>query len=72
MLLIQPYDNTAHGGDKRTGLPVAMGRVDNQVRSLRKRLLLNSYQNKTRTGTYCGVRSDVKDCPLRPARGGLR
>jgi NTE family protein len=37
--------------------------IDNQVRSLRKRLLLNSYSENLRTGTYWGVRSDVADYP---------
>lgn len=40
------------------------GLIDNQVRSLRKRLLLNSYQDKTRAGTYWGVRSDIKEYHL--------
>jgi NTE family protein len=38
--------------------------IDNQVRSLRKRLLLTSYSDKTRTGTYWGVRSDTADYHL--------
>lgn len=35
--------------------------VDNQVRSLRKRALIDSYQRKDRTGCYWGIRSDFKD-----------
>ena len=38
--------------------------IDNQVRSLRKRLLLGSYTNKTRTGTYWGVGSHIADYHL--------
>jgi NTE family protein len=38
--------------------------IDNQVRSLRKRLLQNSYTDKSRTGTYWGVRSDIADYQL--------
>jgi NTE family protein len=34
--------------------------IDNQVRSLRKRLLIGSY-GKDRTGTYWGIRSDVAE-----------
>jgi hypothetical protein len=37
--------------------------IDNQVRSLRKRLLLSSYSEKLRTGTYWGVPSDIADYP---------
>ena len=40
------------------------GLIDNQVRSLRKRLLLSSYRDKTRAGTYWGVGSDIKDYHL--------
>jgi NTE family protein len=35
------------------------GLIDNQVRSLRKRLLMKSYEDKLRTGTYWGVRSNM-------------
>ncbi|TBY61026.1 patatin-like phospholipase family protein [Rhizobium leguminosarum bv. viciae] len=35
--------------------------VDNQVRSLRKRALIDSYQRKDRTGCYWGVRSNFND-----------
>jgi NTE family protein len=42
------------------------GIVDNQVRSLRKRQLIESYKNQTdeHDGTYWGVRSHIKDYPL--------
>jgi NTE family protein len=33
--------------------------IDNQVRSLRKRHLISSFNNKTRNGAYWGVRSDI-------------
>jgi NTE family protein len=33
--------------------------IDNQVRSLRKRHLISSFNNKTRKGAYWGVRSDI-------------
>ncbi len=35
--------------------------IDNQVRSLRKRLLLSSYTTGTRAGTYWSVRSNIAD-----------
>jgi NTE family protein len=35
--------------------------TDNQVRSLRKRLLLNSFTDNIRTGTYWSIRSDISD-----------
>jgi NTE family protein len=35
--------------------------IDNQVRSLRKRLLIQSYRQQDRLGTYWGVRSLVSD-----------
>ena len=38
--------------------------IDNQVRSLRKRLLLESYRDKQRNGTYWGIRSHVADYHL--------
>jgi len=38
--------------------------IDNQVRSLRKRLLIGSFQSKQRTGTYWGIRSHVADYQL--------
>lgn len=37
--------------------------IDNQVRSLRKRQVIGSYQNGERKGTYWGVRSDIADYP---------
>jgi NTE family protein len=38
--------------------------IDNQVRSLRKRLLLQSYRQKDRQGAYWGIRSNVSDYNL--------
>ena len=43
-----------------------MGLLDNQVRSLRKRILINAYRDKTgsdasRTGAYWGIASEFKD-----------
>jgi len=35
--------------------------VDNQVRSLRKRQIIEGYKNGGHTGTYWGIRSHVKD-----------
>lgn len=48
--------------------------IDNQVRSLRKRLLIESYRNKSREGAYWGVRTDIANykisdsLPCPPAR----
>ena len=38
--------------------------IDNQVRSLRKRLLIESYRQGERRGAYWGIRSDVADYHL--------
>ena len=38
--------------------------IDNQVRSLRKRLLIKSYIQKEREGTYWGIRTDINDYGL--------
>ena len=35
--------------------------IDNQVRSLRKRQLIGSFETKLRAGTYWSVRSDITD-----------
>jgi NTE family protein len=35
--------------------------VDNQVRSLRKRYLIESYRNESRSGTYWGIRTNIAD-----------
>jgi NTE family protein len=48
--------------------------IDNQVRSLRKRQLIDSYRSAPsdphyREGTYWGIRSDVSDYALTPAPG---
>jgi len=48
--------------------------IDNQVRSLRKRQLIDSYQlpaghEHYRTGAYWGIRSDVADYSLPPITG---
>jgi NTE family protein len=41
--------------------------IDNQVRSLRKRLLLGSFSNHDRQGTYWGIRSHIDDYHLADA-----
>lgn len=41
--------------------------VDNQVRSLRKRELIDSYQSGTRQGAYWGIRTDIADYQLSDA-----
>lgn len=38
--------------------------IDNQVRSLRKRQVIDSFQTKQRQGTYWGIRSDITDYDL--------
>jgi NTE family protein len=38
--------------------------IDNQVRSLRKRQVIESFVKKQRTGVYVGIRSHVADYPL--------
>lgn len=38
--------------------------VDNQVRSLRKRQLIEAFQKRERTGTYWGIRTHVADYQL--------
>ena len=53
--------------------PVSVGRacrgtsinelIDNQVRSLRKRQVIGSYNAGERKGTYWGIRSDIADYP---------
>jgi NTE family protein len=38
--------------------------IDNQVRSLRKRQLIDSFKNGTRKGTYWGIRTDIAEYGL--------
>lgn len=38
--------------------------IDNQVRSLRKRILVDAFEAKVRRGTYWGIRTDVADYPV--------
>ena len=38
--------------------------VDDQVRALRKRQLIDCYERKVRTGSYWGIRSDVANYEL--------
>jgi NTE family protein len=38
--------------------------IDNQVRSLRKRQLIDSFRSGTRTGTYWGIRTNIADYGL--------
>jgi len=46
----------------RHGLRVN-GIIDNQVRALRKRLLIQAYRDGIRKGTYWGIRSDISKFP---------
>lgn len=39
--------------------------IDNQVRSLRKRQLIDSYRNGIRKGSYWGIRTDIANYKLR-------
>lgn len=41
--------------------------IDNQVRSLRKRQVINSYISGVRKGTYWGIRTDIKNYELADA-----
>ena len=41
--------------------------VDNQVRSLRKRLLIAAYRDQSRKGAYWGIRTDIRDYQLADA-----
>jgi len=41
--------------------------VDNQVRSLRKRQVIDSFKQHTRSGTYWGIRTNVLDYGLKDA-----
>jgi NTE family protein len=41
--------------------------VDNQVRSLRKRQLIDAYKNGVRLGAYWGIRTNIADYGLRDA-----
>jgi NTE family protein len=38
--------------------------IDNQVRSLRKRQVIDSYVDGTRKGAYWGIRTNIRDYPL--------
>jgi NTE family protein len=41
--------------------------IDNQVGALRKRVLIASYENKVRAGTYWGIRTDIANYKLATA-----
>ena len=41
-----------------------LGVIDNQVRSLRKRQMIEAYSRGERAGTYVGIRSQVADYPV--------
>ncbi|GAB4365955.1 MAG: patatin-like phospholipase family protein [Methylohalobius crimeensis] len=43
--------------------------INNQVRSLRKRSLIESYKNKSRKGAYWSIRADIGDYPAPHALG---
>lgn len=45
-----------------------LGIIDNQVRSLRRRMLIGAFEAKLRHGTYWGIRSDIAKYP---AAGGM-
>jgi NTE family protein len=53
------------------------GIIDNQVRSLRKRQLIDSYKRRERAGAYWGIRTDIRnyglpdalDCPVNQTTG---
>lgn len=40
-------------------LPRILDLIDNQVRNLRKRQVVNSFEQKARKGTYWGIRTDI-------------
>lgn len=40
--------------------------IDNQVRSLRKRQLIDAYKNETRDGAYWGIRTNIDDYNISP------
>ncbi len=44
-----------------------MSPIDNQVRSLRKRQLISSYEDKTRSGAYWGIRTDIANYKVEKA-----
>lgn len=44
-----------------------LGVIDNQVRALRKRQVIESFLTKARTGTYWGIRTDIADYQLADA-----
>ena len=41
--------------------------IDNQVRSLRKRMVVDAFKNGVRKGTYFGIRTDIADYQLADA-----
>jgi len=41
--------------------------IDNQVRSLRKRQVIDSFKSGARKGAYWGIRTDIKDYRLQDA-----
>ena len=64
-------DGGGHLGDQprpRHNWPMqgyrVLGVIDNQVRSLRKRQLIDGYHAGLRRGTYWGIRSDIEDYGL--------
>jgi NTE family protein len=44
-----------------------LGVIDNQVRALRKRQVIESFSTKARSGTYWGIRTDIADYQLADA-----
>jgi NTE family protein len=41
--------------------------IDNQVRSLRKRQVIESFKNRSRSGTYWGIRTDIANYQIADA-----
>ncbi len=52
------------GSDWLRGTARVLKLVDNQVRSLRKRQVIDALEADTRDGMYIGIRSDVADFPV--------
>ena len=55
------------GTDWLRQFPRILSVIDNQVRALRKRQVLTSYQAGLRDGSYWGIRSHIGDYPLHDA-----
>ena len=71
---ISPVSSEAHAGAKYKPEAKAhsdwalqsyrvVSTIDNQVRSLRKRVLISASENKERYGVYFSIRGDINDYP---------